>query len=298
MKERGICGLLSLCMSLPTKLSDFYIVRFAYVQVLLLVLLDLFDTVSDVFIALGQTQLDLIVLMSIALFLGTWQLFTEVALLFRGRKYITKMAFLQSYGDPKHCRHFAAIMAYSRCLSEDGIVMVVAVIKGEQITGLDRYWLGISAVFVLWALVQWLALLISVCNAARQRREEGTSAAAELWDSAIIFVILMVFLALWVNFILLYQRPAPAATLLESVFLYTAAVCIVLGALLSLGYGQTIISANNTNNLWWYGPWGRMPADVEEPEELQAQTYEELHRALEDVDDEGVCGLPGCCIPV
>jgi len=166
-------------MSLPTKLTDFYIVRFAYMQAIFLVFLDLFDTVSDVFIALGQTEMNLVILMSIALLLGMWQLFTEIALLFRGRKYVTKMAFLQSYGDPKHCRHFSAIMAYSRCLSEDGIVMVVAVLKGEQITGLDRYWLGISAVFVLWALLQWLALLVSVCNAARQRRDEGASAAAE-----------------------------------------------------------------------------------------------------------------------
>jgi len=260
--EFGIRKAIVYLFTMLMPLYDYIEVKYAYIRVVVLFSVDVVDTVSDIFIAVGQERRDILGLMIIALFLGFWQLSTQAMLLFRGKGYITASAYHQNYkSDETNRRHFHAITNYSRCMGEDGLVIVVSILNSKRIEGLNRLWFGITLLYVLYAILSWVWLFLGTCSSIHVARKENEDVWRELLDLVIIGAIIAVFIPLWIQLSLLYSRDIYLTPTLV-IALFIAAAFIILGAILSLGYCQGYTSRVESD-LWWYGPYGKPPQEGE-----------------------------------
>ncbi|GAB5367279.1 hypothetical protein AAMO2058_001216600 [Amorphochlora amoebiformis] len=170
----------------PSELTTYFGVMYAWEISILTVILDMWDIFSDILLLVAieseggheDEKADGKIWLSVALIFGFFNLLFEYANVCRGRLYVTFQKSCQVYGvsnieDLRRHNHIVEqekvestwsqiLGTFNRSLSEDAIVMIVALLRGKKIEGSGEIMAySTSLFFSFFALVNILQYLLS-----------------------------------------------------------------------------------------------------------------------------------------
>ena len=144
--------------TLPSGVTSYITIIFASEVMIIVLVLDLWDTFTDI-ILITQARDEPIsyqVWITIALVFGVWNLVYEVMWMFKSRykTMLFKVGTMFGKFDVFHIRihyeeesvtleslttsYIGTFLMFDRCASEDGLVMVAALVRGKKISGLGE----------------------------------------------------------------------------------------------------------------------------------------------------------------
>eukprot|EP00466_Bigelowiella_natans_P021202 jgi/Bigna1/82654/fgenesh1_pg.95_\ len=299
-------------VTIPFELYRYLSVRCAMAKLTVVFAIDLWDTLTDV-ILLNEFRnegSDIVGWLSIALAFGIWNLTFEAITLYRGHAYVTDQQFGHLYGAgvrtregvPGRVDHFllSGLFSLARNVSEDGLVMIAGLLRGQQISGMiDRISYGTSLVLVAHSIVQQVRGLIpGFCYMIPENyRHKGFVAAFQIFTVVALPLLLasLVMIVLWTQFLALFFRGAEYESW-ERDLLHAAGSAIVFASLVSLFGLQTVFSSVRDSSgdvTAEEGPFGASISIEEAENAKHAAALRLKDTIIEDIERRYYCA--NCC---
>eukprot|EP00466_Bigelowiella_natans_P014051 jgi/Bigna1/84420/fgenesh1_pg.136_\ len=266
---------------IPFELWRYFSVRASMTKVVVIFIIDIWDTVTDVFLLIEfmDKGREVVGWLSVALFLGAWNLLYEAITISRGTAYVTDQQFgllyeheLRGRGNPDINDGFhlftSAMLSISRNISEDGLVMIVGLLRGQQIVDpIERIAYGTTLGLVALSILQQIrAIAPTISSLYEFFRDNPCACSPSFFLSAFSKIVFTsptmlgssVVVVLWGHFLALFFRDAEYEGW-ERDLLHTAGAVIVLASVMSLFWMQTTVSADRDEigtTLAGFGPFG------------------------------------------
>jgi len=232
---------------LPKELASYFAIIFAPEVMAFTFLLDTWDTVSDVILAVnfGGEKVDYQFWVIMALIFGTWNLVYEFFWIVQGRSRLTayKSFMINNVADPHKAPgsdtgsngrgKFANTLAmFGRCVAEDGLVMIAALLRGKKIEGLgEQSAFATSLLFLALCILNMADLLILAFSHSLNERYPISPVLFTLCVGGIPFGVMI---TLWVHFLLLFFTDVEYSEIAQA-FIHLAGVIILMVSFCSLG---------------------------------------------------------------
>eukprot|EP00470_Lotharella_oceanica_P010788 CAMPEP_0170186636 /NCGR_PEP_ID=MMETSP0040_2-20121228/39783_1 /TAXON_ID=641309 /ORGANISM="Lotharella oceanica, Strain CCMP622" /LENGTH=429 /DNA_ID=CAMNT_0010433461 /DNA_START=80 /DNA_END=1369 /DNA_ORIENTATION=+ len=248
---------------LPLALMSYFSVAFAPELMCFTLVLDLWDTATDVLLV-SQARNESAgyqAWLIIALFLGAWNLIYEILWMFQPRAAMVQFRAFTVLGITtlnSERRKLAGFgtgtwVMFGRCVSEDGLVMVAALLRGEKITGTaEQIAFATSLTFIALCILQMLGVICwtyarSFSKLSNDRWKDCAEVSVVITSFCVYMTCIGVTLTLWCNFIFLFWEESQYNAI-EKAFLHLAGVAVVFMACVSLGVFQTILPGTPVNS--------------------------------------------------